>query len=79
MAGNVAVRGAGAPGHTSLITPIPPTSRSRRLQYAPPLLTLPVCVAVFAGRAKRCGWLVPQQLRELGDIDGYAPGLFAGQ
>jgi len=39
----------------------------------------PVCVAVFAGRAKRRGWLVPQQLRELGDIDGYAPGLFAGQ
>ena len=79
MAGDVAVRGAGAPGHTSLITPIPPTSRSRRLQYARPLLTLRFALQFLQGRAKRRGWLVPQQLRELGDIDGYAPGLFAGQ
>jgi hypothetical protein len=71
--------GAGAPGHTSLIAPIPPTSRSRRLQLCAAVVDSPVCVAVFAGRAVRRGWLVPQQLRELGDVGSDPPGLVAGQ
>jgi hypothetical protein len=45
--------GAGAPGYTSLIAPILPTSRSRRLHMRGGR-----CVAVFA-ELSDAGWLVP--------------------
>ena len=32
-----------------------------------------VCVAVFAGRSERRGWLVLQQLRQLGEVGGDPP------
>jgi hypothetical protein len=41
------------------------------LTIAPILLP---CLAVFAGRAWWRGWLVPQQLRQLSDVGGDAPG-----
>jgi hypothetical protein len=68
--------GAGAPGHASLIAPILPTSCSRRLQLCAAVLDDLVCVAVFGGRGR--GWLLPQQLRQLGDVGGDAPRFIAG-
>ena len=66
MAGGV-LEGA-CPGHNFTVASIPPTSRSRRLQLCTVVVDSLVCVAVFAGRPKRRGWLVPQQLRQLGDV-----------
>ena len=70
MAGDAAW-GAGAPGHTSLIAPIPPTSRSRRLQLCAAVVDSPVCVAVFAGRP---GNAVGQCGSNAGSLAALRPG-----
>ena len=75
MAGGV-LEGA-CPGHNFTVASIPPTSRSRRLELCTVVVDSLVCVAVFAGRPKRRGWLVPQQLRQLGDVGGDPPRIVA--
>jgi hypothetical protein len=53
------------PGHNFTLASIPPTLRSRRLKLCTVVVDSLVCVAVFAGRSERRGWLVLQQLRQL--------------
>jgi hypothetical protein len=47
------------PGRNFTVASIPPTSCSRRLQLCTVVVDYLVCVAVFAGRVERRGWLMP--------------------